>query len=300
MPRIQCDSEQEMQKPTIHSPAITIVTVTHNDSVNLESTILSVSTQSLIDYEYIIIDANSTDETHLVLNRQFDNRMRILSEPDLGIYDAMNKAIGMSQGEYLLFLNSGDLFFQNDILEKFVNFQRKEDFIYGDTIFRFSTKSNLDQYPDELSPAFFYRYTICQQSVFYHRKAFKKYGRFDLKYRLAADYQHLMRMHFSKTCISRRLPHTVSIYLGDGISARNRVLLQKERRRARRSMFKSAPAFFALIWESIRARTYSTSRQKWKNIIKKIAQFLVRPVTKNKLLITSPYRIATNRSRPEK
>ena len=112
---------------------ISIITVVYN-SVNLIGrTIKSVINQSYANIEYIIIDGGSNDGT-LNIIKKYENKIQtLISEPDNGLYDAMNKGIEVAQGEYLLFINSGDELFNNTIIELIFN-NKEADIYYGDTI----------------------------------------------------------------------------------------------------------------------------------------------------------------------
>lgn len=95
---------------------ISIITVTYNASSTVETTLRSIAKQTWTDYEHIIVDGASTDDTLQKVNAITTNNQRVISEPDNGLYDAMNKGIDMAKGEYLLFLNAGDAFHSPDTL----------------------------------------------------------------------------------------------------------------------------------------------------------------------------------------
>lgn len=117
---------------------ITVVTVCYNAEKLIEETILSVINQTYSDIEYIIIDGASTDGTMEIVNKYRDRISTIVSEPDKGIYDAMNKGIALATGEWLNFMNAGDVFCSNDVLEHIFSqkFDNKFSFIYSDNIFK--------------------------------------------------------------------------------------------------------------------------------------------------------------------
>jgi len=119
----------------MNNPLITVITVCFNAEKELEATMLSVLNQSFESYEYLIIDGGSKDHTVDIIKKYEDNpHVRWISEPDKGIYDAMNKGIRMAKGEWLNMMNAGDRFASNDVLEKVFANPIPEDktFIYSD------------------------------------------------------------------------------------------------------------------------------------------------------------------------
>ena len=114
-------------------PLITIITVVRNNEKTIEETILSVVNQTYTNVEYIIIDGASTDDTLNIVGNYEDKVDFWISEPDKGIYDAMNKGITQATGEWINFMNSGDSFYSNDSIEKFIElYDTQSDVVYGD------------------------------------------------------------------------------------------------------------------------------------------------------------------------
>ena len=113
---------------------ITIVTVVYNDKNNIEKTINSVLNQSYNSKEYIVVDGKSTDGTLEIVKKYADQISVIVSEPDRGIYDAMNKAVDLAHNEWIIFMNSGDVFADNDTLKNVFNepISKNISFIYSD------------------------------------------------------------------------------------------------------------------------------------------------------------------------
>lgn len=119
---------------TIFNPLISIITVTYNAEKVLEKTILSVISQTYPNIEFIIIDGNSKDKTLEIIQKYEKNISKWISEPDSGLYDAMNKGIQFSSGGYLWFINAGDTINKNNTLENIITNFREKDFYYGETM----------------------------------------------------------------------------------------------------------------------------------------------------------------------
>lgn len=169
---------------------ISIITVNYNNLKGLRETVQSVENQDYIDFEYLIIDGNSTDgskEFVLALNE----RGRIgISEPDKGIYDAMNKAISIAKGDYCIFMNSGDVFFSSTVLTKVAQFLNGEDIVSG-----IGTLMGQTWYPpkeDEISLAFFCKKSMNHQATFIRTQLLKNMP-YDCSYKIVADHDFFFR-----------------------------------------------------------------------------------------------------------
>ena len=116
-------------------PKFSIITVTKNSGKHLEKNILSVQNQTFKNFEHIIIDGNSKDKTKLIL-RKYKNKLKIISENDKGLYDAMNKGIKLAQGDIIGILNSDDYYYPNalKIIKNYFSMNPKIDFVFGSTI----------------------------------------------------------------------------------------------------------------------------------------------------------------------
>ncbi len=166
---------------------ITIITVCYNSKDLLSLTLNSVALQDYDDLEYIIIDGKSTDGT-LELIESYGNKVsRCLSEHDKGIYDAMNKGVSLSTGDWLLFLNAGDRFASNDVLERIFSHNITGDVIYGDVIK--DGKIKKAELPHNSHRMFF-----CHQSCLVRRQLLLKYP-FDIEYKLSADFKFIKTLY---------------------------------------------------------------------------------------------------------
>lgn len=156
---------------------ITVITVCYNAVDVIEGTMVSVLNQTYNDIEYIIIDGLSTDNTLAIINKVASlyptKNIKIISEKDKGIYDAMNKAIKLAHGEWLNFMNAGDVFSKDTILEDIVNsgLMNQYDFIYSDFIARDGKKQRF-------IPQDYDRGKVLHQSLIYKKILHDQYGQY--------------------------------------------------------------------------------------------------------------------------
>ncbi|MEH6557745.1 MAG: glycosyltransferase [Oceanicoccus sp.] len=175
-------------------PLLTIITVTYNDASGLEKTIPSIVNQTFDDYEYIVIDGDSTDNTVDLLEAHSQNIDILLSEPDDGIYHAMNKGIRRAQGEWIIFMNAGDYFSDDSTLALTAGRLADDaDIIYGDRIYkdRNGNKSLQKAKPIE---TIFSRMPFCHQSTFV-KSSILKIHPFNLTYKYGADYNFFVEQY---------------------------------------------------------------------------------------------------------
>ncbi|MBU1963501.1 glycosyltransferase, partial [Patescibacteria group bacterium] len=175
-------------------PFFSIITVVYNGEEEIASTIKSLINQDNNNFEFIIIDGNSTDATVPIIKRYKDNIDIMVSEADNGIYDAMNRAIKRAAGQYIFFLNCGDRFCNDQVLSKVKeNINNNAEIYYGDIIIEKSSREKKLIKQENKSPENYFQPGITQQSFFVHCDVFKKIGVFDPDYPVAADYEWLAR-----------------------------------------------------------------------------------------------------------
>jgi len=173
-------------------PFFSIIVPTYNSSSTVLDCIESVLNQSFIDFEILLIDGQSKDDTINKVEQLIDTRICILSEKDKGAYDAMNKGIDLARGEYLFFLGSDDRFFNRDVLSLiYKNIKEYEsDIIYGNVVLL----SNNGIYDGEFDRVkLSNEKNICHQSVFYHKNVFKRLGKYNLDFPIYADWDFNIR-----------------------------------------------------------------------------------------------------------
>lgn len=205
-----------------NKPLVSVITVCYNSEKYIKSTIESVLMQTYKNIEYIIIDGKSTDKTINIIreyNFKFNNKIKLISETDTGIYDAMNKGIDISCGDYLFFLNSGDFFLDNRVIIDLVKYINKNniDLLYGNVkLDRVQEKYRSNKINSIYDLIFS---TICHQSILASRKCFKD-NIFDRSYKWLADYKWLINcvkdMNVKLEYINRNIaffdPRNVTIY----------------------------------------------------------------------------------------
>lgn len=181
---------------------ISIITVCYNAENIIEETIKSVISQTYLEYEYIIIDGQSTDKTLNIISKYKDKIACIHTEKDNGIYDAMNKGIAKSTGEWINFMNAGDKFASPKTLYNiFVSEKRQienADIIYGDTIAftKIGEKYIKCKKPFWKNTAFVHGKGICHQSIFIRLDLVKKYP-FDISLKICADYKMVYNLYIN-------------------------------------------------------------------------------------------------------
>lgn len=209
------------------APKFTVVTVTYNAESTIEDTIQSVISQTYHNVEYIIIDGASKDRTMEIVAKYSDRIKTVISEPDKGLYDAMNKGMAMATGDYICFLNSGDCFHEYDTLWDVVhNLQRKNelpDIIYGETAIvnsegHFMHMRRLSS-PETLNwKSFRHGMLVCHQAFWVRHTLWEPYN---LKYKFSSDFDWCIRMMKKTGHIHNT--HLITIdYLNEGMTTRNR------------------------------------------------------------------------------
>lgn len=177
------------------TPKISIITIVYNNVRDVEYTLRSVMKQTYPNFEYIVIDGLSTDGTLEVLLKYNEEITTLVSEPDKGIYDAMNKGLALATGEYVLFLNSGDELYEDMTLEKVIGSADNADIYYGETKLineeREVIGDRRHKTPERFDwKSFKYGMNICHQAIYIRRSLTSPY---DTQYKLSADIDWIIR-----------------------------------------------------------------------------------------------------------
>ena len=206
---------------------VSIITVVFNGEKTIEDTILSVFNQSYPDIEYIIIDGASTDNTLAIVEMHRDKIDCIVSEPDNGIYDAMNKGIRYASGDIIGILNADDVYYDNNCVGAVVaEFKkRKVDAVYGNLIYVFPDKlEKIFRFYNSESfkiKHFAYGMMPAHPTFFVYKKYYEKYGLYKTDYLIAADYELLVRFLSSHRLSSYCLPKILVKMRKGGASTKN-------------------------------------------------------------------------------
>lgn len=234
---------------------VTVVTAVLNDAGHIEQTILSVISQTDIEIEYIIVDGGSKDGTLELIGKYKDKISLLISEPDRGVYDAMNKGIKYSTGDFVYFLNSGDVLLNPSILSKIKLEELKERnaIIYGNVVVAYGNIEALEKpRPFFNNKMKFKGIGICHQSMFFPGELIRN-EKYDLSYNIAADYDLAYRLWRKGTEFLYKDITIAKYDWGKGISSNPYKLLDVYRENARVCHQQLNPLYWAkMVLEYIR------------------------------------------------
>lgn len=213
---------------------ISVITVVRNDKDGIEKTILSILSQTYQIIEFIIVDGGSKDGTVDVIKKYADKIAYWVSESDKGVYDAMNKGIAASTGDFVIFMNSGDTFHSMDAIEKMISdSESSNSLIYGNVSVKYWDGVVVEK-PNEFfkTSMKFKGVGICHQTVFFPGEVIRKM-RYDLSYRIASDYDLMHRMWKNGINFIYRDVVVADYEWGNGISSNPYKILDVYRENAR-------------------------------------------------------------------
>lgn len=253
------------------SPTITVITVVRNGRELLPDTIQSVLNQSYRALDYVIIDGASTDGTVDIIRANADRLAGWLSEPDKGIADAFNKGVRMAQGDYLLFLNADDRLSGATVIEVMANAIVANDWpmlAFGDCLMVSRDKDEplYRLRRTKMGFAMAWGDTLPHPALFLHRSYFEKYGLYDTSFRIAMDYDLLLRGAPRERIV--HVPQLVSLMREGGISALDRQAVVDESIRA---LCKNG--FIRTPLGEWRMRAYYAARLSAKNTLRRLGLY---------------------------
>lgn len=218
---------------------LSIITINYNNRDGLQKTIDSVVAQSFKDFEWIVIDGGSTDGSRELLEQYADHFAYWVSEPDKGVYNAMNKGIVQAKGEYVNFMNSGDGFVSPTILEEIFSTSHTADVLYG-YMMRGGVDgevNNRSMMKPNLTWIDFYNDGLPHQATFIKRSLFDSFGLYDEGLKAVSDWKFFVNAFVYHKATSEFIPKKVAVYSEGGISD---VIGEEERKRIIRDLFPRA------------------------------------------------------------
>lgn len=227
-------------KGVLSTPLFSIVTICLNDLENLKKTVSSVKAQNFDDYEYIVVDGGSADGSAEYLKHV--SLDRFISEPDDGIFFAMNKALAMCNGNYISFMNAGDVFYDKYVLSRVAKEIKKHPdipFFYGDVVLPTYLRYYARQ-PSRLTNIILYRSTgVCHQAWFLSSKIYSEVGGFDVSFVYKGDRDLLTKIIIEKKVSYKHFPSVIAKYKGDGFGEINKKAGEQEIKIIRKKYFSS-------------------------------------------------------------
>lgn len=210
---------------------ISIITINYNNAIGLKQTITSILAQTYPGIQYIVIDGGSDDGSNEVLDLYQEKIAYAVSEPDTGIYNAMNKGIKAAHGDYLLFINSGDLLLNDRVIEEVVGMKLDKDLVYGNIVLVENGESRDWMMDDRISFETFYHSTIPHPGTFIKKNLFDKLGLYNEIYKIVSDWEFFLLALCKHNCSYKYINLKICRFFLDGISAdpKNYNLLLSER-----------------------------------------------------------------------
>lgn len=220
------------------SKKVTIITINYNNLKGLKRTMESVVNQTWKEFEYLVIDGGSTDGSPTYIESQNNKIDYWITEPDKGIYNALNKGIQKATGDYLLFLNSGDHFYDAAVLADNVQHLVNHDIIAFDIHILGQDYNFFRKHPDNLKFSFFFEDTFAHQSVFIKRSLFDTIGLYDEDLTIVADWKFFIHA-VASGCSYKSVHEVLSVYYLDGISstAKGTFVRKEERQKVLKEEF---------------------------------------------------------------
>jgi glycosyltransferase involved in cell wall biosynthesis len=249
---------------------ISIITASLNAAPHIESAIESVAGQSYPRIEHVIIDGGSTDGTLQIIERHRDSVGYLVSEPDSGIYNAMNKGIKAASGDILFFLNADDRLCDDrvvaDVMSVF-NASPELEVVYGNLLWDLSGKMVRKRQPSSITRASLAGATILHQTVFAKRHVFEATGGFSEEYKVVSDYDWMMKVFIRDRCKYRYYDRDIAVMGTRGLSWTS-TDWERERIQAMRAYFTT--------WEILRYRVWPRRMQRAKKVLRRVRNRLPR------------------------
>ena len=256
---------------------LSIITITYKNLNGLKRTARSIQRQNFSDYEWIVIDGGSNDGTSEYLKSLKRQPDFWCSEPDSGIYDAMNKGLSHACGRWCLFLNSGDSLYEDDVLKRLFSEMPEADIVYCDAVFRGTGKSFDMTYPDKLTLDFFVERSICHQATFIKRQLLTESNGYSTDYKIVSDWRAwIVWIMQGKLFVHKSI--VMCIFMLDGIGSTKLQEAKEEREKV----------FEELLPEYVKPLLFNeTYNRALEHYVKKLhAQFLSKPLIRASIVLS--------------
>lgn len=245
------------------TPRISLITVCYNAEASIAGTLQSARAQTYRNFEHLIVDGASTDGTLDVVRQFSDLPLVISSEPDKGIYDAMNKGVARARGDILFFLNADDRLHDAEVLGRVAHAfdaDPKLDLLWGDVINVFQDGERTRTTHGHITPQTLLYDSLCHQATFAHRRLFDRHGDFNTAYPICADFDWFVRVLHGGT----RYGHVeldVAEFTRGGMHERDYGALYREKSRIRRDYLSPLRYHFSELRLNLRIKRHALSRR---------------------------------------
>lgn len=205
---------------------ISVITINRNNRDGLRQTMQSVLKQDFEDFEFIVVDGASDDgslevikEFQPLFEQKQSENFQYESKPDTGIFNAMNKGILKSEGEYLLFLNSGDYLVSSDVLSNFSALNTVEDYVSGNIVIELDGRQEVRKSPDKVDFLFFFNNSLPHQATFIKKRVFETFGLYNEGNKVKSDWENSFRNLIIENSTYRHIEQIISYYDISGVSS---------------------------------------------------------------------------------
>lgn len=258
---------------------LSIITINLNNKDGLQNTIDSVVSQTFKDFEWIVLDGGSTDGCKELIEKYADKFSYWVSEPDKGIYNAMNKGIRHAHGEYCLFLNSGDYFVDGEVLDKVFAVDFDEDVVYGCVGNMCDGFVKRKDSPKEVTLHTLVKSTILHSgNSFIRRDAFDKWGLYDENLKIVSDWKWFLKTIGLGGATTRYIDVLTSVFDISGISSTQETLLDEERKLVFDELIEPGVMKFVFQYEELLLSKYTYEVQIRNSMAYKIGSFILKPI----------------------
>lgn len=220
-------------------PKVSVITVNLNNHLGLKRTLNSVIQQNYKNFEYLVIDGDSSDGSRELIKEYADKINFWLSEKDTGVYSAMNKGVLNATGDYLIFLNSGDHFSNSQALTNLISNSSGEDLVFGNIYVQESGMVWTKRYTKKLNFRYFYFESLPHPACLISRRLFDQYGLYDTFLKIASDWKFFLLVVAKYNCTYKYVDKEISTFYFDGMSSNkaNVIILENERRSTMKKYF---------------------------------------------------------------